>query len=148
VDLERVVSVKWSTPNPGVDYVRGVARYSQRIAIIDNALTWPVTAMAGGTGFISHEASFMPEHEVELFNLAQAGKYKQVLDSMRSVNWPWADFRGVMASRTAGEAPPVKAALELCGRPGGPSRPPSRALTDEERASLRKVLVKIGAPVV
>jgi 4-hydroxy-tetrahydrodipicolinate synthase len=148
VSFDRVVSLKWSTPNGGLDYLKGVGRYAERIAIIDNELTWPVTAMAGGAGFISHLASIMPEHEVELFHLTRSGKYKEALDSMRAVDWPWAEFRGEMASRTAGEAPPVKAALELCGKPGGPSRPPSRALNREERVSLRQVLVRIGAPVV
>jgi len=126
----------------------GVARYGDRIAIIDNTDAWPITAMAGGTGFISHLASIMPEHCVELLKLTQAGKYKEALDSMRAVDWDWEKFRGVMAGRTAGEAPTVKAALELCGRPGGPSRPPSRALTGEERSTLRKILLKIGAPIV
>jgi len=148
VNMERVVALKWSTPNGGLDYLRGVARYADRIAIVDNENTWPSTALAGGTGFITHLASIMPQHAVELFKLAQSGKYKETLDSMRAVDWLWEDVRDLIESRTAGEAPTVKASLELCGRPGGPSRPPSREATSEERASLREVLVKIGAPVV
>jgi len=42
----------------------------------------------------------------------------------------------------------VKAALELCGRPGGPSRLPSRALTVAERTELRELLLRIGVPSV
>jgi len=148
VELDRVVSLKWATPNGNLDYLMGVARYGDRIAVIDNTDAWPITAMAGGAGFISHMASVLPEHCVELLKLTQAGKYKEALDSMRAVDWDWEKFRGVMAGKTAGEAPTVKASLELCGRPGGPSRPPSRSLTEEERLALRKVLVKIGAPVV
>jgi len=148
VDLDRVLSLKWASPNGNLDYLMGVARYGDRIAIIDNTDSWPITAMAGGAGFISHLASIMPEHCVELLKLTQAGKYKEALDSMRAVDWDWEEFRGVIAGKTAGEAPTVKAALELCGRPGGTSRPPSRSLTEEERSALRKVLVKIGAPVV
>jgi dihydrodipicolinate synthase/N-acetylneuraminate lyase len=148
VDLDRVVSLKWASPNGNLDYLMGVARYGDRIAVIDNTDAWPITAMAGGAGFISHMASIMPEHCVELLKLTQAGKYKEALDSMRAVDWDWERFRGVMAGKTAGEAPTVKASLELCGRPGGPSRPPSRSLTEDERSALRKVLVKIGAPVV
>ena len=41
-----------------------------------------------------------------------------------------------------------KAALDLCGRPGGPSRLPSRALADDERAELRDLLIRIGVPTV
>jgi 4-hydroxy-tetrahydrodipicolinate synthase len=148
VSMDRVVALKWATPNGSFDYLTGVLRYADKIAVIDNEDTWPITAMAGGTGFITHLASVMPEHAVEVFKMGQAGEYKKALDSMRAVDWVWGQFQGVIGGRTAGEAPPVKAALELCGRPGGPSRPPSRALTDQERADLREVLVKIGAPVV
>jgi 4-hydroxy-tetrahydrodipicolinate synthase len=148
VELDRVLSLKWATPNGNLEYLMGVARYGDRIAVIDNTIAWPATAMAGGAGFITHLASIMPEHCVELLKLTRASKYKEALDSMRAVDWDWEKFRGVMAGRTAGEAPTVKAALELCGRPGGPSRPPSRSLTEEERSTLRKILVKIGAPVV
>ncbi len=148
VNMDRALALKWSTPNGSFDYLKGVARYADRIAIVDNENTWPSTAMAGGTGFITHLASVMPQHAVDLFKLAQAGKYKEALDSMRAADWLWEEVRDVIESRTAGEAPTVKAALELCGRPGGPSRPPSREATAEERASLREVLVKIGAPVV
>ena len=45
-----------------------------------------------------------------------------------------------------GDSPVVKAALELCGRPGGPSRLPTRELTSEEKAELREILERIGVP--
>ena len=63
-------------------------------------------------------------------------------------NWPWGSFRGKMWKRTGAESPVVKAALELCGRPGGPSRLPTRELTSEEKAELREILVRIGVPDV
>ena len=34
----------------------------------------------------------------------------------------------------------------LRGRPGGPSRLPTRSLNDEERAELRQALARIGVP--
>jgi len=42
----------------------------------------------------------------------------------------------------------VKAALELCGRPGGPSRLPIRAVNDAERRELRAALARMGVPGV
>ena len=68
-------------------------------------------------------------------------------EKLTAVNWPWGEFRGRMWQRTGAESPVVHAALELCGRPGGPNRLPTRSLNDKERAELRQVLVKIGAPV-
>ncbi len=148
VNLDRVVSLKWSTPEGGSDFMRGVARYGEKIDVIDNAGMWPLTAMLGGSGFITHLATVWPEHDLQIYALTQAGEYRKAMDSMRAVNWPWEHFRGIIAGRTSGEAPVVKCALELCGRRGGPSRPPSRGLTSEERADLRRVLVEIGVPVV
>jgi len=148
VRLEHVVSLKWSTPDGSSDFMRGVERYGQQIAIIDNAGMWPLTSMLGGSGFITHLATVWPEHDLQIYALTQAGEYKKAMDSMRTVNWPWEQFRGIIGGRTSGEAPVVKCALELCGRRGGPTRPPSRDLTEEERSDLRRVLAKIGAPVV
>ena len=51
-----------------------------------------------------------------------------------------------MGKRTGAESPVVKAALELCGRPGGPSRLPNRSLDSEEREELRQLLARIGVP--
>ena len=148
VHLDHVVSLKWSTPGGGSDFMRGVERYGEQIAIIDNAGMWPLTSMLGGSGFITHLATVWPEHDLQIYALTQAGEYRKAMDSVRAINWPWEQFRGEIASRTSGEAPVVKCALELCGRRGGPVRPPSRDLTEEERSALRRVLAKIGAPVV
>ncbi len=53
-----------------------------------------------------------------------------------------------MWKRTGSESPVVKAALELCGRPGGPGRLPTRPLSDDERAALRALLARLGVPGV
>ena len=65
-----------------------------------------------------------------------------------SHNFVWETFRGKIAARTSGESPPVKAALEITGRSGGPSRPHSRDLTQDERAELRSLLRSVGMPHV
>ena len=76
----------------------------------------------------------------------EAGDYVGALNESQRVNWPWVDFRGKMGGRTGGESGAVKAALELRGRPGGPCRPPTRALNAEERDELREILIQIGVP--
>ncbi len=53
-----------------------------------------------------------------------------------------------MGGRISGESPAVKAALELVGRRGGPSRLPARALTAAEKAELRDLLIQIDVPNV
>ncbi|MCR4412127.1 MAG: hypothetical protein NUV77_06840, partial [Thermoguttaceae bacterium] len=114
----------------------------------DNALMCVLTHLLGGHGFITHLATVWPEHELKIWDLCQRGRHQEAMDIHSTDNYAWIAFRGKMGSRTSGESPPVKAALELTGRPGGPSRPPSRDLTPEEREELRKLLRAIGVPNV
>ena len=104
--------------------------------------------MLGGTGFITHLATIWPECDLGIWRQLEAGDYRGAQDQIAATVWPWHDFRGKMARRTSGEAPPVRAALELVGRPGGPSRLPSRALNEEERNELKLLLQTIGVPNV
>ncbi|MDQ7027587.1 MAG: dihydrodipicolinate synthase family protein [Anaerolineae bacterium] len=147
-ELERIVALKWSRPNNGAAYMQGVARYADRLAVVDNAGMWVMNHMLGGTGFITHLATIWPEHDVAVWKLLQAGDYVAAQKKIMAVNWTWGEFRGKMAQRTSGESPPVKAALDILGRYGGPSRLPSRSLTSEERAELRQLLSQIGVPTV
>ena len=147
-ELERVVALKWARPNDGVSYMKGVARYADRLAVVDNAGMTVMNHMLGGTGFITHLATIYPEHDLEVWRLLEAGDYLAAQQKLMDVNWKWGEFRGKMARRTSGESPPVKAALELVGRHGGPSRLPSRSLNDVERNELRELLRSIGVPNV
>jgi dihydrodipicolinate synthase/N-acetylneuraminate lyase len=148
VELERVVAIKWSHPGGALDYAQGVRRYCRRVAVIDNALMCVLTHLLGGHGFITHFATVWPEHELKIWSLCQSGRYKEAMEMHASGNFPWVAFQGKIGGRTSGESPPVKAALELTGRPGGPCRPPSRELTREERAELRDLLRSVGVPNV
>ena len=145
-ELERIVGLKWSRPNNGAAYMKGVARYADRLAVVDNAGMWVMTHMLGGTGFITHLATIWPEHDIAIWNLLKVGNYPAAQEKIMAINWQWGEFRSKMARRTSGESPPVKAALDLLGRYGGPSRLPSRTLTSDERNELRDLLVGWGVP--
>ena len=145
-ELERVVSLKWARPDNGIPYMEGVTRYSEKLAVVDNGGMHVMNHMLGGTGYITHLATVWPEHDLSVWKLLEAGDYSEAQQKIQSINWPWLKFRGKMASRTSGESPPVKAALDLLGRCGGPSRLPSRSLNSEEREELRQVLKGLGVP--
>lgn len=145
-ELERIVSLKWARPNNGVPYMQGVARYANRLAVVDNAGMAVMNHMLGGTGFITHLATIWPEHDLAVWKLLEARDYVNAQKKIMAANWAWSEFRGKMAARTSGESPPVKAALDIIGRHGGPSRLPSRALDETERDELRQVLKSIGVP--
>ena len=144
--MERCVALKWSTSGGSGVYLRGIARFADRLAVVDNQGLHVMNHLIGGTGYITHLATIWPEHDLEVWRLMEAGDYRGAQQMITAVNWPWADFRAKMWKRTGAESPVVKAALELCGRPGGPGRLPTRSLDDEERAELRELLAHIGVP--
>ena len=145
-ELPRCVALKWATDQGPGEYMRGVARFSDRLAVVDNMGLHVMNHLLGGTGYITHLCTVWPEHDLEVWRLLEAGDYVAAQKKIATANWPWSDFRGKMWSRTGAESPVVNAALELCGRPGGPSRLPTRSLTDQERTELRELLVRIGVP--
>ncbi len=147
-DLPRCVALKWSTSEGSGEYLRGLAQFSDRFAIIDNQGLFVMTHLMGGTGYITHLATIWPEHDLEVWRLLEEGDYHAAQQKITAANWPWYDFRVKMFKRTGCESPVIKTALELCGRPGGPTRLPARSLNDDERAELRALLTSIGVPDV
>ena len=147
-ELPRCVALKWSSPEGGGPYARVVSRFADRFAVVDNQGLQVMTRLLGGTGYITHLCTIWPEHDLGVWKMLEAGDYDAAQQKLASVNWPWQEFRGKMWRRSAAESPVVKAALELCGRPGGPSRIPNRSLNEEERAELRSLLERIGVPDV
>ena len=145
-EMERVVSLKWARPDNGIPYMEGVARYSEKLAVVDNGGMHVMNHMLGGTGYITHLATVWPEHDLSVWKLLEAGEYQAAQQKIQNVNWPWLKFRGKMGGRTSAESPPVKAALDLLGRHGGPSRLPSRTLNSDERDELKQLLLRIGVP--
>ena len=144
-ELPRCLSLKWSSPNTAT-YLRGLHKFADRFAIVDNQGLQVMNHLLGGTGYITHLATLWPEHDLEVWSHLQNADYAAAQEQLTQVNWPWQDFRGKMWRRTAAESPVVKAGLELLGRPGGPSWGPTRELTSEEREELRQILVSIGVP--
>lgn len=144
--MPRIVSLKWSTAGGVGVYMRGVARFAGRLAVVDNHGMHVMSHLLGATGYITHLATVWPEHDLAVWQLLEGGGHAAAQKQIEAVNWPWYDFRGKMGRRIGGESAVVKAALEICGRPGGPARLPGRTLDDPERAELRELLVAIGVP--
>ena len=146
IELPRCVALKWSSAEGSGTYLRGLDQFADRLAIVDNQGLHVMTHLMGGTGYITHLATIWPEHDLEVWRLLENGDYQAAQQQISAVNWPWTDFRRKLWKRTGAESPVVKAALELCGRSGGPSRLPTRSLNGQERDELRRLLSRIGTP--
>ena len=145
-ELPRCIALKWSTDQGVGEYLRGVERYGGRLAIIDNFGLPVMNHMLGGAGFTTHLSTIWPEHDLDVWRLMEEHEYAQAQERITAVNWPWYDFRVKLSKRTGSESPVITAALEICGRTGGPSRLPSWQLDAQERAELRDLLIRIGVP--
>ncbi len=146
-ELPRCRSLKWSAPESS-RYQRGVAQFADTMAVVDNQGMYVMNHLLGGVGFITHLGTIWPEHELSIWKLLEGGDYAAAQRKVTDVTWIWNESYGRLCLATGAEGPGVKAALDLCGRPGGPSRLPVRAANDEERSALRAALRRIGVPGV
>jgi 4-hydroxy-tetrahydrodipicolinate synthase len=145
VELDNIVCIKWASPTL-FELKRGYRLYADRVAMIDNTASPLLSHILGARGFISHEANFWPEHELELWRLTQEGSWDAVKSMLSELNTPFYDFRVKIGGRKGGEAHVIKAALDIAGLRGGPPRPPTAPLDGEEIEELRGILVRAGTP--
>jgi 4-hydroxy-tetrahydrodipicolinate synthase len=141
---DRFVALKWATEDQ-TKYLKVIDLLKDRLAIVDNHGLHVLSYMLGATGFISHYSNVDPAYDLKTHQLLKDGEYTEALNRLKTVNWPWRDFRIKMWNRSALESPVVKRALEIKGRIGGPVRLPSRLLTEEETQELTELFQSFKA---
>jgi 4-hydroxy-tetrahydrodipicolinate synthase len=96
---------------------------------------------AGATGWIAGVANVAPRECVELFRLCRDGR----LEEARAV------YARILPLARLDMRPKLvqffKAAMDLVGRHGGPSRPPRLPLTDDERREVEAAVRTLGVEV-
>src|SRR5829696_7062412 len=95
--------------------------------------------LIGGVGWMAGPACIIPEQSVELYDLAQAGRWDEVMALQRAL---WAVNQ---AFARYALAPCIKAALEMQGFAVGHPIAPQAPLSVEARAELRSILEGVGA---
>lgn len=93
----------------------------------------------GATGSVWGVASIVPSHAAELFRVVVQERDLPKGRELWAPLWALSDVLESMNYPAA-----IKAALELCGTPVGPTRAPILPLADEYRERIAKVLADLG----
>ena len=97
----------------------------------------PYYYLAGASGITTGVACLVPHISLEQYRAAAKGDYRGAL-RVRDKLEPITKFRGKTGSTM------LKAGLEMMGLAGGPIRDTKAVISDEDRKTLRKLLVELG----
>ena len=96
---------------------------------------------AGAEGFTSSVANFMPQVALDLYQAASSGDFAKARAIFED---KVQDFYALRAKKRGYEVSSVKVAMELCGLPAGPVRPPLVELNADEREGVRKLVERLN----
>jgi len=96
---------------------------------------------AGAQGFTSSVANFMPQVALDLYQAASSGDFARARAIFED---KVQDFYALRATKRGYEVSSVKAAMELCGLPAGPVRPPLVELNEQEREGVRHLVERLN----
>jgi len=91
----------------------------------------------GGVGSMAISGSVAPRMMQHLYDLCAAGSFFEAAPLQDRASGLWQLFKPEYPA-------PIKAAMEMMGRPIGPVRGPMRSLTAEQKAKLRQDLEALG----
>lgn len=134
-DLNGVIGLKQSNSDFG-QLVESIRNSSAKISIctgIDSQF-YP-SLCAGAKGIFSTAACVIPNHMVQIFELAQSGKHGDALRLHLKVQ----ELNSLL-EYDPGYVSPCKEALSMLGLPGGPVREPLPELNPMERDALKGAL--------
>jgi 4-hydroxy-tetrahydrodipicolinate synthase len=142
---EQVVAVKWAVP-PDQDY-DAMRAFAPVFNVIDNS-NQPVRCHRnGGHGYISTVIHAYPQHDLEVWDLIEAGRDEAAQAAFDRVNRPIRAFMEKLGRQSGGYRV-QKALMQLIGQPVGEPRPPSLPLSPAELAELRTIMLDLDWPNV
>ncbi|MGB0736237.1 MAG: dihydrodipicolinate synthase family protein, partial [Paracoccaceae bacterium] len=141
--IERVVGVKWATPNPMV-LKRAIAAAPDHITWVGGlAEVWaPSFYAVGARGFTSGLINVWPEHSVAINRALEAGDFdhaRRLIETMQV-------FEDIRAAEQGGaNVSGVKCALAFLGNDCGGARPPAAwPLREDQQVTLKHFMIKHG----
>ena len=138
-DEPRVVALKEASGNWGL-HAEVIRRCADRLNVFTHVSLMGLGAFAeGAKGYVYSGTPVLGRRSREFYDRVSACDYaaaRPLQAQMAKLN---SAFFGI-GTFPAG----LKAALDLVGRPGGFPRPPIKALSEDQRAEVRAVLVEAG----
>ena len=140
-DAEHVVAIKWGTPNP--DDYDTMREFSSTFNVIDNTGQSVRAHKNGARGYISALVAVHPQHDMEIWQLMEQGRYEEAQekkDRVREAMAPWMTSTG---ARSGGYRQ-IKGLMAAIGQPAGPPRPPTLPVDESEIAVIRPIIEQLG----
>ncbi len=143
LELPNSVAIKWTAPDIDTQ-LAGIARWRDRVAVVDNSWQTILGHLEGLRAWVSHFPNFYPEWCWRVWELMEAGDYAAANAEFDRVFVPYLKLTDAISAQTAGEAVYVRPAMAARGLRGGRSRLPSRdaAVTPEIRDGFRRLLAE------
>ena len=137
--LDMIVGVKEASGNINqISEVVMVTKGRCDVMSGDDSMTLPLLAV-GGTGVISVIANLVPAKMSRLVKAWEEGKREEAL-ALHQELYPLGQAMLSLETNPG----PVKAAMDLCGKPAGHVRLPLANLSDENKAKLKGILKENG----
>ncbi len=125
-----------------------VARFADRLSIIDNQLRFVTSHMLGARAVEVHICNHWPEWGVRLWGLLEQGSYKEAQHELMTVAMPFYQLWSEMEKHTSGDGYLDKLCMELVGLDSSRCRPPTRDVREQFREQARRMLIDCGTPRV
>jgi len=138
--LDNVVGVKEASGDYNF-YYNLQTKFGDRVAIIGGGsmrhYLWGY--MWGSPAYFASLANFVPQVEVEFFELLTQGKINKAKEIVVNLEQPFFEVAVKFGWQES-----LKATMEVFGLPAGPPRLPLIPLSEEKKEELRKVLTSLG----
>ena len=149
-EIPNVVGLKWATPRTdAMEFEDVVSHFADRFTVVDNNLYFASSHMMGARAFEVHLANYWPEWGIRLIDNLDAGRYKEVQQSLVRQAMPfyklWVEIEKTF---TSGDGYLDKLCMELVGLDSSRSRPPTRDIREAYRERCRQMLIQTGVPGV
>lgn len=149
VEIPNMTGLKWATAEmTRMTFESVVARFSDRLSIIDNQNRFVASHILGAQCIELHICNHWPQFGVRLCQLLNEHRYIESQQEMMRVILPFMQLWAEMEQYTSGDGYLDKLCMELVGLDSSRCRPPTRDVRDRFREKTRQMLLSCETPGV